>query len=468
MVKASAKKYLTLRLGTVLLLTLHLGYRSVFRQPQLFPDLLLFTFIGAMATYMVYKAPHFNDRYAQVSIQWALALWTLGSLISTFNSFFTFSIWPPIIDICYSLFYPLLLFGLIRSLTVRRAIRVMEVLDTVIIALGFSGIISGVLLRSAMIRFEGSSSSVFLSLLYPVGDITLLAAGITLFLFLPKSKRSFLFLLGIGIFTITDLIFLYLSATATYSFGSIIDDGWLLGLIIVAESLYHFGGETELSDRVAVTSTTIALIFAAIILVLQTASVNFFPKVILIPSFAIIALAFWRSQLAITAARASNEERELARTDELTGIANRRRFLFELDQLLRKEGSLLLLDLDGFKAVNDSHGHETGDQLLKQVAIRFSRATPTHSLLARLGGDEFGVIVFGPPSEGLEVALALKATLTYPFTIKNTLLEVGVSIGRVTNDGENLSSEDLLRRADLAMYRAKEAKTGIVLWQEIR
>jgi GGDEF domain-containing protein len=66
------------------------------------------------------------------------------------------------------------------------------------------------------------------------------------------------------------------------------------------------------------------------------------------------------------------------------------------------------------------------------------------------------------------VALALKATLTYPFTIKNTFLEVGVSIGRVTNDGENLSSEDLLRRADLAMYRAKEAKTGIVLWQEIR
>jgi diguanylate cyclase (GGDEF)-like protein len=118
----------------------------------------------------------------------------------------------------------------------------------------------------------------------------------------------------------------------------------------------------------------------------------------------------------------------------------------------------LLLDLDGFKAVNDTLGHDVGDQLLKQISIRFTRAIPHGVLLARLGGDEFGVIIYGSEAAGLEVAQALRASLSYPFTLAGQSVNVGVSIGRVLSDGRG----ELLKRADSAMYEAKRSGDGIV------
>jgi diguanylate cyclase (GGDEF)-like protein len=147
----------------------------------------------------------------------------------------------------------------------------------------------------------------------------------------------------------------------------------------------------------------------------------------------------------------------------LTGLPNRRRFIAELSALSadpRKQGALLLLDLDGFKPINDQYGHDVGDQLLQQVSIRFQRALPHGSLLARLGGDEFGALIFGDFDSTLEVALALKATLSYPFSLLGREIMVGVSVGHVGNDG----GADLLRRADNAMYQAKRERVGV--WSE--
>lgn len=126
-------------------------------------------------------------------------------------------------------------------------------------------------------------------------------------------------------------------------------------------------------------------------------------------------------------------------------------------------GSLLIMDLDGFKSVNDSLGHGVGDQLLRQVAKRFERALPKDVLLARLGGDEFGVLI--PGSEGFEIALALRATLSYPFHIAGHELSIGVSIGEALHrPGEESSLPPLMRRADEAMYQAKRAGSGVVSW----
>ena len=171
--------------------------------------------------------------------------------------------------------------------------------------------------------------------------------------------------------------------------------------------------------------------------------------------------------LALRDARSVTTERELARTDELTGLPNRRRFLVELEILRRKEGTLLLLDLDGFKLVNDKYGHDIGDLLLKQVTIRFHRAIPESVLIARLGGDEFGVIVYGPPEYGTEIALAIRATLSYPFTLSVGEVSVGVSIGSVNSDQKSENKEELLRKADSAMYEAKRSGTGLVAWSAI-
>ena len=121
----------------------------------------------------------------------------------------------------------------------------------------------------------------------------------------------------------------------------------------------------------------------------------------------------------------------------------------------------MILDLNGFKQVNDKYGHDVGDQLLRQIAVRFQRAT-SDSLLARLGGDEFGVIVYGPKQIGEEVAAALKSTLTYPFRLQSGEVSVGVAIGIARTDGNIRSAEDLLRQADGAMYRAKRENLGLV------
>lgn len=454
----TARRYLTLRLIAVGLLVLHLGIRLVFPGPTVFSDLFLFNLIAGAAALCAYYAPLFNDHLATISIGIALGLWAAGSTISSWNSFMSFQVWPRSTDVAYALFYPFLLFGMTRALSARRKVRALELLDVVIIALGVSSVLASLLLQPAMTRLHGSAFSVFLSILYPIGDCILLSIALVSLLLQINSLRSFIMLIGVSIFAATDLYFLWKSATTGYPFASLFDDGWVLGLLIIAESLWHRGGENELSDRVTSIAATIALIASATILGISAVRPHYFPTFALFPALITIMLAFIRMSVALRQARLADHDRELARTDELTGLANRRKFIAELEILGRRDGTLLLLDLDGFKKVNDTLGHEVGDQLLKQISLRFSRALNHGAHLARLGGDEFGVIIYGDESLGLEVAHALRATVSYPFTLGSHSVSVGVSIGQVVSDGRG----DLMKRADSAMYEAKRTGAGII------
>jgi diguanylate cyclase (GGDEF)-like protein len=243
-------------------------------------------------------------------------------------------------------------------------------------------------------------------------------------------------LLGAATFAASDLYFLWASNNRNYSFGALTDDGWLLAICLFAQALWYMGGEAELNERVNNFATGASLILSTLILAIAALKPNYFPTFVLIPGFGTILLAFLRMAVAVRDTRQMSEDRELARTDELTGLPNRRRFLAELDLLIRKEGTLLILDLNGFKNVNDKYGHDVGDELLRHVATRFSRAINSASLLARLGGDEFGVIVYGTQEVGREVALALRSTLTYPFALVVGEVSVGVSIGACVNNKE--------------------------------
>ena len=454
----TARRYLTLRLVAAGLLLLHLGIRLAFSQPTILSDLLLFNLVAAAAALSAHYAPLFNDRLATTSLGAAFGCWAIGSCISSWNSFFSYQIWSSATDIAYALFYPLTLFGVIRALTAKRKVRALELLDVVIIALGVSSLIASLLLAPAMIHFSGSAFTVFLSILYPIGDCVLLAVAIVAVILQVKSARSLVMLLGIAIFAATDLYFLWKSATTGYPFASLVDDGWVLGLLVMAEALWHKGGDFELSDRLTSIAATIALIASATILGVAAVRPHYFPTFALIPALITIMLAFLRMSIALREARLADSDRELARIDELTGLANRRRFLVEIEILGRRDGTLLLLDLDRFKKVNDSLGHDIGDQLLKLVSHRFSRALSHGALLARLGGDEFGVIIYGEERYGLEVAQALQASLSYPISLPTGNAEVGVSIGRVVSDGKG----DLLKRADSAMYEAKRSGIGIM------
>ena len=122
------------------------------------------------------------------------------------------------------------------------------------------------------------------------------------------------------------------------------------------------------------------------------------------------------------------------------------------------------MDLDGFKNINDKLGHEAGDQLLKQVANRFTRVLPSGSQIARLGGDEFGVIATIDLAAASELAQSIRATLSYPISLASEQVKVDVSIGYAPIDLINDSAESL-RRADLAMYEAKRSRSGALLWK---
>lgn len=149
-----------------------------------------------------------------------------------------------------------------------------------------------------------------------------------------------------------------------------------------------------------------------------------------------------------------------ARIDPLTGLANRHTLELALDERLReagRAGAVLLLDLDRFKDVNDSLGHQFGDQLLRTVAARLQNQVRDGDLAARLGGDEFAVIFDDFPSgEELERRVNdLAAHLGQPLDLDGITLELGVSIGMAHWPTDAESSVDLLRLADIAMYEAK-------------
>jgi diguanylate cyclase (GGDEF)-like protein/PAS domain S-box-containing protein len=153
--------------------------------------------------------------------------------------------------------------------------------------------------------------------------------------------------------------------------------------------------------------------------------------------------------------------------DGLTGMANRALFRDRLDQALaRSERSygvlaVLLIDLDGFKQVNDSLGHDAGDQLLKIVADRFDSELRPSDTLARLGGDEFAVLIDGAhEAQASAVARRLLSALGAPVWIAGRELSIGASIGVALHPGGQARSEDLLRHADVAMYAAKEGGRG--------
>jgi two-component system cell cycle response regulator len=158
--------------------------------------------------------------------------------------------------------------------------------------------------------------------------------------------------------------------------------------------------------------------------------------------------------------------RRLARqalTDDLTGLANRRHGAHQLEREVAlgvRQGRLLALvriDVDHFKAINDTHGHQAGDQVLAEVARRLAEAVRGGDELARWGGDEFVAILPGTDKPGaLRAAERLRAAVSAaPIAAAETMLDVTVSVGWAHWAGD--TPDDLLARADRALYRAKDA-----------
>jgi diguanylate cyclase (GGDEF)-like protein len=180
------------------------------------------------------------------------------------------------------------------------------------------------------------------------------------------------------------------------------------------------------------------------------------------------ALMWWLSvNVNRTLRRQSELNEHLALHDSLTGLANRRLLALEAQRLVDAgtTGALLLLDLDRFKEVNDALGHGVGDALLQQVAERLVELSRDGDVVARLGGDEFALLVAGVsgPDGALDVAGRLTSALAQPFRAGGAVLDIEASTG-IALLAPGTGVEELLQRADVAMYQAKSGHRGVAVY----
>ena len=162
--------------------------------------------------------------------------------------------------------------------------------------------------------------------------------------------------------------------------------------------------------------------------------------------------------------RSQQRMEQMAFYDTLTNLANRRLFRDRLKQRIeacirhRQSAALIYLDLDNFKRVNDTLGHQSGDQLLKQVATRLQSCVRAEDTVGRQGGDEFNILLtqVGSPSDAALVAAKILNTLRQPIAIDGHQLVVTTSIGITLFPNESMDPDTIMSNADMAMYRAKE------------
>ena len=157
--------------------------------------------------------------------------------------------------------------------------------------------------------------------------------------------------------------------------------------------------------------------------------------------------------------------------DALTGLKNRAYFRAHLAAAATRQArfTLLLADLDRFKEINDTLGHHYGDLLIREVSARITAAAPPHSVIARLGGDEFALLV---PAESIHearaIAEAVRAAIAVPSVVDGVAIDVDASIGVVLASAHGTDETVLLKRADMAMYAAKSAGTGVEVYDPAR
>src|SRR4051795_2687774 len=168
-----------------------------------------------------------------------------------------------------------------------------------------------------------------------------------------------------------------------------------------------------------------------------------------------------------TVVEALQESRTQALTDDLTGLGNRRQLVDKLHATIESAGergdelALLLIDLDGFKELNDTLGHHAGDEVLRQIGPRLKERLREDDTLARLGGDEFAVILQpGDEATASTAGLRLRAALEESFAVGGIHVHIDASVGIALYPAHAREAMGLLQRADVAMYQAKRMRTG--------
>lgn len=367
---------------------------------------------------------------------------------------------PSVADAFWLTSYVIIGAGLGLSIRTRAAgARVALVLDALIGALAMGATLAWISVNDLLKSVDGSTATVIVNLAYPIGDLLLLVLVVADSLLEGRvGPRRLLLLAGLAIFAVGDTVYLRQVATGSYT-GGLVDLSWVTGLVLI--SLTPVVRETPPNPASARTrgATAVPVALAGTALAFVTLhDVVVTPPLTFWLSIAALALAVPRLLLAGRDARDLQIARLQAYTDELTGLRNRRALFERLaDRLaaLDNEGgrvAIMVLDLNGFKAINDRCGHLVGDQLLRSFARRFRSVLRSDDLAARLGGDEFAAVIrCRDPEEAMVVAREI-ASARDSGELDGHL---GVSIGVAIAPDHGTEAGHLLALADRAMYQSK-------------
>jgi diguanylate cyclase (GGDEF)-like protein len=348
-------------------------------------------------------------------------------------------------------------------------------LDGLIGALGTLAAGVAFLLGPYLEPAAGRPAVELLELAWPTLDLLLLALLVAMSSILGvRLDRTFLTVTAaMCAVCVGDLVMFFRTVAGTYDDGGPLELTWLTGIALVATAAHRARPrpvpvEPEGRSRIGWRLLALPLVCnVASLVVLAVGWGDAMPVAAAWLAIACVVAALGRTAVTFREVRAFHEIQQQARTDELTGLANRRALLDTAAQVLtrasaQQPAALLLLDLDGFKEVNDSLGHTAGDQLLRQIGPRLRDALGRGELLARLGGDEFAVLL---PAATLDEASAraerLRTLMLEPFPVEDIRLHVGVSIGVATAPVPAATVQEMLRCADVAMYAAKAGREGV-------
>ena len=382
---------------------------------------------------------------------------------------------PSVADVLYLALYPCSLAAL--ALLLRARLRDLPSgvwLDGVIAALAVGAVSSAVAFGPISDGDTGDALAVAVGLAYPLGDLLLLgvAVAVLAMLGLQTDRRLVLLSLAFVLLSVADTYYLLQVVDGTYLEGRWPDALWPTGHALAAWAAWRPQQQvaSRLRDGATVLVAPLAgTAAAAVVLVVGTART--LPGLaVVLATLTLLAVAV-RLVLSFREVSSLADSRRQAHTDELTGLPNRRALLAELEHLpggtAGAAAAMLLVDLDRFKEVNDSLGHHTGDELLRQVAGRLSGQARPGDLLARLGGDEFAVLLTPGSDEATAVAVAdrLVRALDAPFALQDVSLHLGASVGVGLFPAHTDDPLLLLQRADVAMYAAKRARGHVALYR---
>ncbi|WP_165068016.1 putative bifunctional diguanylate cyclase/phosphodiesterase [Marisediminicola senii] len=436
---------------TVLLLFLWLvAYRTRFRRMDVLLVALAATMWATVRTYYIVSA-------------WIQGVETLSEVDSV----------PLIVDIVYLTNYPLIL-GAVAVL-VRRHSRGpgrWAVLDSVVAGLGAATVCAAVIASAVETGIENGTEEArdvapVVGLAYPIFNMLFIIAIVAISASpqVDIGRRWQALLAGIGVLAISDLAFMLAVLQGGYPVGSPISAGGGVGFLLIAvwaEGALHGDRPHHPAPRkAAVFWPAIAVIAGLSVLVLGTlANLPLVTTVLAVLTVGTAALPLILRQGVL---------HDEARTDHLTGLLNRRALIADAPPRLRSTRestaapatALLLIDLDKFKEVNDNYGHDMGDRLLVALSERLTASLRGSDLIARLGGDEFAVLLDDADrADATAVASKLQAALSEPLDLDGVTLHVRASIGIALSPDHGADLSELLRRADLAMYRAKTTQSG--------